>query len=362
MKLKTRLTLVVSLLVAIFVATVAIILLTTARNLQTEAASENMKNLTGLYAVTLQDQYNGYFSTAKTAAEIMSAYEEVLAEERRDRYNSVLLSIMESNPDFLGIWTVWKANVLDDNDAVYSNAPGTDSSGRFMTWYTRRTGTIEKRPLSQYELYNDILANLENKVAVFSNPYKTPTSKGQINTARICYPIITKGTIVGRCGVMLDLTSSQELITRIKPYGTGRAVLYANDGTIAAHYDPAMIGKKIRDPQSLSVLGEQAAAKTEQTLKTGQADSGSNNGRIFESYPFSVGTSTTSWALLSSVSEDDVLAAVNTLTKITILIIVLAIVIAAVIVFFIVTSTVTNRINVVAGAIKDISEGEGDLT
>ncbi|MDR3341181.1 MAG: methyl-accepting chemotaxis protein, partial [Treponema sp.] len=92
MKLKTRLTLVVSSLVAVFVVTVAVILLTTARNLQIESAAENMKNLTGLYAVTLQDQYNGYFSTAKTTAEIMNSYEEVLAEERRDRYDSVLLS------------------------------------------------------------------------------------------------------------------------------------------------------------------------------------------------------------------------------------------------------------------------------
>ncbi|MDR3171354.1 MAG: methyl-accepting chemotaxis protein, partial [Treponema sp.] len=170
MKLKTKLTLVVSSLVAVFVITVAILLLTTARNLQIEAAAENMKNLTGLYAVTLRDQYNGYFSTAKTAAEIMNAYEEVSAEDRRDRYDSVLLSIMESNPDFVGIWTVWKPNVLDGNDAAYSNTPGTDSSGRFMTWYNRRTGNIEKHPLSEYELYNDILANLENKSAVFSNP------------------------------------------------------------------------------------------------------------------------------------------------------------------------------------------------
>ncbi|MDR3343401.1 MAG: methyl-accepting chemotaxis protein, partial [Treponema sp.] len=240
MKLKTRLTLVVGSLVAVFVVTVAVILLTTARSLQTKAAFENMENSTGLYAVTLQDQYNGYFSTAKTAAEIMNSYEEVPAEDRRDRYESVLFSIMESNPDFMGIWTLWKPNVLDGNDAAYSNSPGTDSSGKFMTWYNRRSGDIEKHALSEYELYNDILANLENKSAVFSNPYKTPTLRGQINTARICYPIITKGTIVGRCGIMLDLTSSQELITRIKPYQTGRAILYANDGTIAAHYDPAL--------------------------------------------------------------------------------------------------------------------------
>jgi methyl-accepting chemotaxis protein len=362
MKLKTRLTLVVSALVSVFVIIVAVILLTTARNLQTDAAIDNMKNSTGLYAVTLQDQYNGYFSAAKTVAEIMNSYQEVPEEDRRDRYDSVLIGVMESNPDFIGIWTVWKPGALDGNDAAYANAPGTDSSGRFMTWYTRRNGAIEKRSLSNYELYNDILANLDNKAAVFSNPYLTPTSRGQVNTARICYPIITNGTIVGRCGIMLDLTPSQELITRIKPYNTGRAVLYANDGTIAAHYDPTMIGKMLRDPQSVTVLGEQAVSDIEQTLRSGQAHSGSNNDRIFESYPFSVGTSTTPWSLLSSVQQDDVMAAVDTLTKVTILIIALAIVIASVIVFFIITSTVTNRINVVASAIEDISEGEGDLS
>jgi methyl-accepting chemotaxis protein len=363
MKLKARLTLIVGALMAVFVVGVSTILLTQARSLQTRAASDNMKYLTGMYAVELQGRYEAYLNTAKTVADIMNSFVYVPVGERRDRFDSFLDGIIESNANFVGIFTIWEADAIDGNDAAYANTEGTDSTGRYMTWYTRRSGTVEKFSLSQYELYNDIVANLQKREPVFSDPYYTPTQGGQTLTARICYPIITDGgELVGRCGVMLDLTPSQKTITDIKPYGSGRAVLYSNNGTIAAHYDPSMISKNIRDPQSIRVLGEKVASLLEQSLKSGQSIADAYQGRMFESYPFYVGASTTAWTLLSSVPEKDVLAAVDTLTRVTIIIILIAIVIAAVIIFFVMGSSVTNRINLVANAIKDISEGEGDLS
>jgi methyl-accepting chemotaxis protein len=122
-----------------------------------------------------------------------------------------------------------------------------------------------------------------------------------------------------------------------------------------------MVGKNIRDQASLNVLGEQAASDTEATLKNGQPHPGKSNGRMFESYPFYVGKSKTAWTLLSSVEETTVFASVNTLTNITIIIIIIAVIIGAVVTFLVI-GTVTKRIITVADAIKDISEGEGDLT
>jgi methyl-accepting chemotaxis protein len=361
MKLRLRLTLITAILVVAAVVGVSSILLLRARAMQTSAAFSNLEELTGRYSVMMQNRYENYLSTAKTLAEIMNSYEEVPVEERRERYDNTILSIMESNPNFMGMFSLWDPDTIDGNDAAYVNTPGSDSTGRYMPWYSRRRGSLEKRALSEYEQYNDVAANIDSADPVLSAPYWSTMAGEQILSIRLCYPIASGGDIVGRVGILVDLSSSSEIIAQIQPYGTGRAVMYATDGTITAHYNPSMVGKKINDPESVSILGQEAVNDTMETLRTGQPHSGQNGGRIFESYPFYVGGVKNAWTILSSVPEKDVLAAVNRLTRVAILVIIVAIIVAGIVVF-IVSTTIASPIIRVSLTLKDISEGEGDLT
>jgi methyl-accepting chemotaxis protein len=363
MKLKVRLTLIVALLLVITVTGVSVILLTSARSLQVEAAYENVMNLTGQYSTVMQGRYENYLTVAKTLAEIMNAYESVPVGERRSRYNGIILGIMESNPNFMGMFSVWQPDVLEGRDANYAGLPGTDASGRYMPWYSRNSGILAQHSLAEYQLYDDVIQNIGRTDPVMSDPYFTTVLGKQVLVMRLCYPIIREAdkVIVGRVGIMVDLTASSETISQIKPYEHGRAVLYSNNGTIAAHYDPSMVGKSISDSASVNILGQQAVSDTLGTLQDGQPNSGNNNGRIFESYPFYVGDVKTAWTILTSVQEKDVLEAVNELTRITVIIVLAAIIIAAVITFLVANSIARPIVNV-AATLRDISEGEGDLT
>jgi methyl-accepting chemotaxis protein len=343
------------------VAGVSIILLRRARSLQIEGAFSNLEELTGRYSEMIQSRYENYLSVTKTLAEIMNSYEAVPAAERRTRYDNTILAIMESNPNFIGMFSIWQPNAIDGQDAEFVNDPGTDSTGRYMPWYSRRSGTLEKHSLSEYELYGDVSANIGRTDPVMSEPYRAVYAGKQITGTRLCYPIVTEKGIVGRVGIMVDLTSSSDTIAQIKPYGTGRAVMYSNDGTIAAHYDPSQVGRKITDTESVGILGRQAVDDTLETLRSGNPNSGRNGGRIFESYPFYVGDVKTAWTILTSVPEADVFAAVNQLTRVAIIIVISAVIVAAIIVFFVAGSIAKPIINV-ALTLKDISEGEGDLT
>jgi methyl-accepting chemotaxis protein len=361
MKLRLRLTVITAVLLITAVAGVSLVLLMRARALQRGEAFANLEGLTGRYSMMMQNSYENSLSVAKTLADIMNSYEGVPPEERRIRYDNTILSIMESNPTFMGMFSIWKPDAIDGNDAAFTGDLGTDATGRYMPWYTRRSGTLEKLSLSDYEYYNEVVANMDMADPVISPPYQDQLAGKQIYSTRLCYPIITARGIVGRVGIMVDLSPSSDVIAQIKPYGNGRAVLYAAGGIIAAHYDPARVGEKISDTASLSILGQQAVDDTLETLRTGMPNSGQNNGRIFESYPFFVGDVKTAWTILTSVPEGDVFAAVNRLTQIAFIIIVVAIIIAGAITFF-VAGTVTKPIVNVALTLRDISEGEGDLT
>ncbi|MDR0597365.1 MAG: methyl-accepting chemotaxis protein, partial [Treponema sp.] len=361
MKLRLKLIIIIAVMMIVVVAAVSSILLSQAAAIQSEAAHENLTDLTGRYAMLIQNRYENYLSAAKTLANIMDSYRQVPAEERRERYDNTILSIMESNPNFMGMFSIWKPNLLDGNDAAFISDSGTDETGRYMPWYSRRSGILEERSLSEYEYYNEVLANIENPDPIISLPYKAQYRGNQIYGIRLCYPILVDQAIVGRVGIMVDITSTNDLIAEIKPYGSGRAVLYATDGTMAAHYDPARVGGNIRDAESLSILGQQAVNDTLETLRTGAPNSGENNGRIFQSYPFYVGGVKTAWTILASVPEESVFAAVNRLIRIAVIVIVIAIVATGVIVFF-VAGTIAKPIVKVSLTLKDISEGEGDLT
>jgi methyl-accepting chemotaxis protein len=171
--------------------------------------------------------------------------------------------------------------------------------------------------------------------------------------------------IVGMIGVNYDLEYAGELILAAKAlkasYTNGREILYANDGTIAAHYDPSMIGKNINSPESMAILGQQAVTDTLGTLRTGEPEIGENNGRFFTSYPFYVGNIKTAWTVLASVPSADVFAEINEMTIFAVIIAAVLALLSAVIIFFVAT-TIVKPIIKVGATLKDISEGEGDLT
>ncbi|MHC6204436.1 methyl-accepting chemotaxis protein [Breznakiellaceae bacterium SP9] len=361
MKLKFRLSLIVILILTVVVTTVSIILLSSATKLQTEAVYYNMENLTGRYSMQVKASYDRYMQVAASMAHIMDSYETIPNDERRGRFDEIMLFMLTANPTFTGIFTLWKPEAIDELDEDFIGTEATDSSGRYMTWINRRSdGTIVKQALSEYERYSEELANLDKREAIVSNPYLS-TSGRNILTSRFSYPIIVHNAEVGRVGFMLDLSPLQTIIQQIKPYDVGRALLASNDGTIIAHYDPSMVGKKLRDPQQVRILGEKATADTEMTLRTGKPNSGANNGRVFESYPFYPNETLEAITILSSVSQEAVFAAVDKLSSITITIIVISIIVSALIIYF-VSSAVAKPILIVAATLKDISEGEGDLT
>ncbi|MDR3173652.1 MAG: methyl-accepting chemotaxis protein, partial [Treponema sp.] len=129
MKLRLRLTLITAALVVVAVAGVSVILLLRARDMQQDAAFANLEGLTGRYSMVMQNRYENYLSAAKTLANIMDSYRRVSPEERRDRYDNIILSIMESNPNFMGMFSVWKPNAVDGNDAAFAGQEGTDATG-----------------------------------------------------------------------------------------------------------------------------------------------------------------------------------------------------------------------------------------
>jgi methyl-accepting chemotaxis protein len=321
-----------------------------------------MINLTGIASKNLQLDFEVYLDTINTLGYIMADFPQVPASERRSRFNSNMEFAIVSMPAMIGICTVWLPGAIEDGDPT-----------PYQPWFSRRNS-------NNVELHNwtESGENLETTYAAIRAMEQTGPTISNVLTGKhsgrdthmvqMRVPIrdeMRTNTIVGMIGVNYDLDYAGELISGAKTlkasYANGREILYANDGTIAAHYDSGMIGKNINSPESVAILGQQAVTDTLGTLRTGEPEIGENNGRFFTSYPFYVGDIQTAWTVLASVPSADVFAAINEMTIFAIIIAAALALLSAVIIFVVATSIVKPIIKVGA-TLKDISEGEGDLT
>jgi methyl-accepting chemotaxis protein len=148
-----------------------------------------------------------------------------------------------------------------------------------------------------------------------------------------------------------------------KSYDSQYAMITNSEGTIIAHYDPSMVLNQFNPIQAARTdptakpLGDMVAAALQQGNGTSSFASIGGERRIgaFEKIPGR------SWTLYINVSQRDFERAVIELNTIIYSIGIICLLIGIVIAIFIGRS-ITKPIVEVADALKDIAEGEGDLT
>jgi methyl-accepting chemotaxis protein len=342
------------------IVTISTVLLIRARALQREAAFDVMQNLSGMYAQEFRNNYENCLMVSKTIAEFMINYQMVDATVRRAQFDEILYSVISTNNDFVGIFTLWIPGRIDGRDEELANTPGTDASGNYMTWFSRRDGDIAKYALSQYRYYMDITANLNNRNPVIANPSFDTIGGATKLIGRVCYPIVVNDEIVGRVGINFEFESSQQIIESIKPYEVGTATIVSNDGNIVARSDSSGIGQEFSSVMG-DMLGREGMGVVNNALQSGNPDAISVKNVILQISPFTIQGTGTPWAFIVNVPEATVMENVNALTSFTIIVAVISILITSVITFFMASGIAAPIVNV-TNTLKDISEGEGDLT
>ncbi|GHV96588.1 hypothetical protein AGMMS50293_29080 [Spirochaetia bacterium] len=355
MKLRFRLTFIIAALMVVVVATVSIILLGQSRRLQTEVAFENMRNMSEALSMHMQQQLELSMDAIDTLSNVFNGYKDLDENTRRPYFDMALRSTLESNPDMIGIYSVWKPGLIDRGNPVYS------------TIYTRETGKVEYHDFSTWNPpeYNRCLAAIaaNDKTETISDPIYPFNHNGKdVMFVLMTSPIEddVTGAVLGYVGVGVDLSPVQKLVEESKPYGDGYAALYANNGVIVAHPIRDRVGQNFHDVGT-EVLGTEGMRLVEDSLKTGTYHQINYNRNILVNYPFYTGDSTTAWTTFSVAPMGTVLAAVYSMRYFTAFLGVSMVIIASLVIFFTISFTIKPVVNV-ALTLQDISEGEGDLT
>jgi len=368
MKIKFKLSIMMTIIVAVVAGGIAVIQLRQASNITMESNLKGLKYLAQEQARYWQGRENGYLDKLDGIADIMGEYETLPVGTRRDTYDNMLLATLNNNPNFVRINTVWKPNAIDGMDSRNIGRPGSSPKGQYAMTYSRENGKIEVVPNSLIEELNEWINGpnaLKDKVD-HPTPYKVNGKDTYV--LRIGVPITrtTTDEVVGHLSILLDIEPIQAAITKtINDYiEISQMSIYSGNGLIMGNLRPERVGKLLPEVEALYGVYQKDANQAVLDGKPFSCASYSNslksNVRI-EMVPFQIGNSSNTWNVMIASTEKYIMKEVKALEKFVIVLGIIAIAIAVLIIYFALNSIIKPIVRV-ADTLKDISEGEGDLT
>jgi methyl-accepting chemotaxis protein len=356
----------------VIVTAISIILLNRASSLQLDVAKISQERLAAEQARIIQMQYESYLRIANTLASTMADFDKTDLGRQRSRFDQLMESILQSEDMFVGIFAVFKPNTIDAGmDAAFAGITGNTETGQWANWYTRRSGRIEHRT------YNDVAAVMEDitgknaRKETIHDPVLQTVFGESVYVIKLTVPVIHRKTneVVGQVGVNISMAHTQPVVDNILNDDNLRDItimtVYSNNATVIASYSGDHIGSPLKEAQT-GLYGDYAGLAQDKVLN-GEKQRFSVYSQVLKEnlelilYPFSIGKTGANWSLMLGTEKSIVLADVKILTFFTTILAIISVVITALIIFF-VSGSITKPIVKVALTLKDISEGEGDLT
>ncbi len=151
------------------------------------------------------------------------------------------------------------------------------------------------------------------------DPYSYEVNGKATQMTTLAAPIRVDGKIVGVAGVDIALSSLDEMVREIRPYGTGTVGVLGNGGSYAAHGTEGLTGKPLGEGDGFAgVDGVLEAVQSGQPLHTIVEIGGEEMLSVLA--PIRIGKTVTPWSLVVTVPLESALADANRLRDIALVV------------------------------------------
>jgi len=352
----------------VVVAGISMLLLREASSISMELSLRGIRLLTQQRAEYWNGQMNSQIAAIRTLAEIMRNYEVIPAGERRDQFDEMLLAVIESHTELINVYTIWKPNALDGMDAQYLGRTGSSPTGQYAMAFTKETGEITSRASTDVAASMEYFNGPNSKRDRVEHPFTLNVNGKEKYLIRMMVPIIDRRTneVIGGIGCLFDTSIIQPILENTVANNEEIAimVMYSGNGHILAHFLPERVGRMLTDVDM--EYGKNQPLAFQAVLdgtpyKDSAYDPTLGINIELNMVHINIGNSDTTWAVMLGTTDAYVLKEVRAITKFTVILAVIAVLVSAVI-LFIVFNYMTKPVVKVTETLKDISEGDGDLT
>jgi len=374
MKIGYKFTLTMIALSLVVLGSVGITLLVQSRNHIIRFSHERALGTAREYAELFGNYFVSYWYIAQTTARLLEQYGNINVDDRRSFMNRTLEGILVSNPSILGVWTIWEPDALDGNDELHVGTEGTNDAGRFAPYWYRVGGQTRVRALDDFDLpgqADDYYQRARRSIpGAISDPFYAYYGGDRLLLATLSATIhgdTEDGRrVVGVVGINFDTGRIQETALRLFPFGDGVTKVFSNDGTVVGHrLYPYRIGTSILDTER--DMGGPYMDQLEMAVKRGEELYYTHFHPGFQAWmnmfitPIQIGVTDTPWSVAIVIPRRSVMEPVREMER-TALIIALVVIALVIPVAIILSRSLARPILTVTNTLKDISEGDGDLT
>ncbi|MCL2809595.1 MAG: methyl-accepting chemotaxis protein [Treponema sp.] len=369
MKINLKLTVIMVVLSLICIASVGITLLVRSSSSLTDLSERYTYSKAQDSGMQVGMFLEHYWDVVNNTRAFFELYNDIQISNRRPLFNKMLQAILIENPEMLAAWTCWEPDVLEGNDSLYLDTQGSYPDGRFAPFWFRSGGRIDLDLLVDFDKPGDgdyyLLARNSGQMQLLE-PYDYEVGGRTVLITSIASPIKdSNGRVLGVIGIDLSIERLQALSQINKPYEDALTFVSSNSGIIVGHYDPSRIGRNV-------LQTEGAFAGTNLNFMAGLINRGEHDSFInyytqkatdikVITVPIVVGDSKTPWSYVAGVMMDTVMKPVNDMTLISVIMSIVILIIIAVIAVFM-ARTISKPLIELAETLKEIAEGEGDLT
>ncbi len=314
------------------------------------------------------------------------AEENLLSSEvLRGAINQTMRSTVEHAEHILAGYAVYLPDALDAEDANYvgSTNLGANDSGRAALYWSRNAKgelaleTIPEKELKDTTLDANGIAQTEwlqcsqrNKQSCLLDPYVDETTAPPLLMTSVTFPLLEGDKLLGIAGLDIELGHLQELVNTMDQRmfdGAGDVLLVSQHGIIAGSTQAKLklgTGLQKQDPALFNSL--------QSLMKSDKRQTNWDSGSLQVFMPIHMVGSQTTWALLITMPSATVLQHATLLadklsgkldgTTLQLVGSALFIGLICLVTFWFAARQISTPLRHVADRLRDIAQGEGDLT
>lgn len=361
--IKTKLLLTVCLVVLVsYTITITYITLD-ASAMAKQNAEKTAEEIANNYSHQIEAELTSVMGIARNLAHVFEGMKISNNPPPREAMNEILKHILKQNPGIIAVDTCWEPNAIDGKDSEFKNTEGHDENGRFVPYWNRGSGSIAVEPLLNIDNEPWYALPRDTGKEVLTNPYVYPVGGKDVLMTTVVVPIKVQGKFLGMTAIDITLDALSEMTKDIKPFGTGYGFIIANNGFVVTHPKKDLIGKNLSEILEPEFVDDVMRSAKEGKMHSGIRDSlltGKTSLQLI--VPIHVGKTDTPWSMGVSVPMETIMENAKSLrnTSIIIVLITLATLFAAI--FYVSQALVISPLTRVIHGLRDIAEGEGDLT
>ena len=333
-------------------------------NARKESLNEAYKN-----SIIIKEEIERSFASCKCLAQVLSSVKSKNNRMTREEVSNILRTITEENPDFLGTYTVWEPDEFDGNDRAYINKPGHDDTGRLLYYWTRgENGEIKVEPVYGYEDTKEVegtgmrlgeyyLLPRETKEECVIDPLVFKVQNKDTLLVSLVVPIVVNNKFYGIAGVDITVSFLQDLTDKINIYNkTGKMVLISNNGTISGITGkPDLVGKNLKE------FYKNNYEEILKIVKDGKEVITNDGTHLNIFVPILFGKSNRPWCINIIIPNSRIFASVTGIIWKQILTGIIFIILT-IMFLWIISGGIVKPLTQSVHMLKDIAQGEGDLT